>query len=68
MRDSYTNRNHCVVVWEGWSLVRVVVRQGFYCSNINFYGCKVIGFLAQTFSVHQNGLESMIMIRSDKIR
>ena len=21
-----------VVVWEGWSLVRVVVRQGFYCS------------------------------------
>ena len=22
-----------VVVWEGWSLVRVVVRQGFYCSQ-----------------------------------
>ena len=22
-----------VVVWEGWSLVRVVVRQGFYCSS-----------------------------------
>ena len=22
-----------VVVWEGWSLVRVVVRQGFYCST-----------------------------------
>ena len=23
-----------VVVWEGWSLVRVVVRQGFYCNNM----------------------------------
>ena len=23
-----------VVVWEGWSLVRVVVRQGFYCTFI----------------------------------
>ena len=23
-----------VVVWEGWSLVRVVVRQGFYCTAI----------------------------------
>ena len=23
-----------VVVWEGWSLVRVVVRQGFYCITI----------------------------------
>ena len=22
-----------VVVWEGWSLVRVVVRQGFYCTT-----------------------------------
>ena len=22
-----------VVVWEGWSLVRVVVRQGFYCTR-----------------------------------
>ena len=21
-----------VVVWEGWSLVRMVVRQGFYCT------------------------------------
>ena len=25
-----------VVVWEGWSLVRVVVRQGFYCTFINY--------------------------------
>ena len=25
-----------VVVWEGWSLVRVVVRQGFYCNTIQF--------------------------------
>ena len=25
-----------VVVREGWSLVRVVVRQGFYCSNFTF--------------------------------
>ena len=24
-----------VVVWEGWSLVRVVVRQGFYCIRQN---------------------------------
>ena len=24
-----------VVVWEGWSLVRVVVRQGFYCIIID---------------------------------
>ena len=23
-----------VVVWEGWSLVRVVVRQGFYCTGL----------------------------------
>ena len=23
-----------VVVWEGWSLVRVVVRQGFYCTTV----------------------------------
>ena len=23
-----------VVVWEGWSLVRVVVRQGFYCTSM----------------------------------
>ena len=43
VRDSYTNRNHWlsvtrnVVVWEGWSLtlVRVVVRQGFYCTPNN---------------------------------
>ena len=24
-----------VVIWEGWSLVRVVVRQGFYCTGNN---------------------------------
>ena len=30
-----------VVVWEGWSLVRVVVRQGFYCTvNENPHWCK----------------------------
>ena len=32
-----------VVVWEGWSLVRVVVRQGFYCTinlcYVKFQGC-----------------------------
>ena len=24
-----------VVVYEGWSLVRVVVRQGFYCTTVS---------------------------------
>ena len=38
MRDSYTNRNHCPShdMWsyerDGRCMVRVVVRQGFYCS------------------------------------
>ena len=44
MRDSYTNRNQCpshdmwsYEFWEGWSLVRVVVRQGFYCNSNTWY-------------------------------
>ena len=28
-----------VVVWQGWSLVRVVVRQGFYCTRQNVFVC-----------------------------
>ena len=31
-----------VVVWEGWSLVRVVVRQGFYCTTFWFLRFLVI--------------------------
>ena len=31
-----------LVVWEGWSLVRVVVRQGFYCTPKDQYWFRVI--------------------------
>ena len=31
-----------VVIWEGWSLVRVVVRQGFYCNTYVIYVIYVI--------------------------
>ena len=31
-----------VVVWEGWSLVRVVVRQGFCCTMFSRRACFVI--------------------------
>ena len=31
-----------VVVWEGWSLVRVVVRQGFYCNQYSQYSCPAV--------------------------
>ena len=33
-----------VVVWEGWSLVRVVVRQGFYCTTFNRLSDHLINF------------------------
>ena len=33
------------VVWEGWSLVRVVVRQGFYCIS------RILNLINQILSV-----------------
>ena len=43
-----------VVVWEGWSLVRVVVRQGFYCIDIVYliYKCNYSSFVVRTTSLH----------------
>ena len=38
-----------VVVWEGWSLVRVVVRQGFYCNNQYIF--DLIWFYKTIFSL-----------------
>ena len=41
-----------VVVWEGWSLVRVVVRQGFYCTSGNKMKMKNKILGAELLTVH----------------
>ena len=52
-----------VVVWEGWSLVRVVVRQGFYCTVIG-----IIGFRSCVFTRYAGGgLSSVALRRQGKV-